>query len=78
MYNNNCQTKLNSVKCEVHSILIFYLQNEFYKNVNSVSVGIRVFLLRRLVWRLIGVCVFCAAASVVALFILEVFYDKYM
>ena len=60
-------------------IFLKHYQNEFDKNANFVLGSVRASLISaRLVWRLIGVCVFCAAASVVALFILEVFYDKYM
>ena len=46
----------------------FFPQNEFDKNANSVSVVIKGFLFCRVGLATIGVCVFCAVASVAALF----------
>ena len=47
------------------------LQFEFDKNANSDSVVVKIILFRRVGLATIGVCVFCAAASVAALFILQ-------
>ena len=45
------------------------LQFEFDKNANSDSVVVKIILFRRVGLATIGVCVFCATTSVVALFI---------
>lgn len=50
-------------------IIPFCTNNEFVKNTNSVSVGARSFLFRRVGLATNGVCVFGALTSVSALFI---------
>ena len=47
----------------------FYAHNGIDKNANSVSVGSKGIPFCRVGLATIGVCVFCATASVVALFI---------